>query len=102
MPSQPRKPRQSKAKTNCKLSCCSVSDELKESIRQSVEEGRGKSMFASESAAFGPQCRCGVPRKPPGIMKHVNDDGLCIVHPDAPPQPWTRGAESHGSSTDNG
>ncbi len=65
-------------------------------IRASVESGRGKSMFPDDPAAvmplFGAQCRCGVPRKPPGIMKHVNDDGLCIAHPDRPPQPWTRGA----------
>lgn len=68
---------------------------MTERIRKSVEAGRGKSMFDGEIASHGPQCRCGVPRKPPGISRHVNDDGLCVVHPDRPPQPWTRGAESY-------
>lgn len=81
-----------KAKSQCKLSCCTVSDEVKARIKESVEAGRGKSMFDSETQRHGAMCRCGVPRKPPGIMKHVNDDGLCVVHPDKPPQPWTRGA----------
>lgn len=61
-------------------------------VRASVEERRGKSMFDNAGASHGPMCRCGVPRKPPGISKHVNDDGRCTVHPDRPPQPWTRGA----------
>ncbi len=65
-------------------------------VRASVEEGRGKSMFDGEVSSFGPMCRCGVPRKPPGISKYINDDGLCTVHPDRPAQPWVRGAESHG------
>jgi hypothetical protein len=93
----PRKrsaPRESKAKSQCKLHCCAVSDETAARIRASVEKGRGKSMFPDDPAEgmpmFGPQCRCGVPRKPPGA---VNDDGLCVVHPDRPPQPWTRGVD---------
>jgi len=81
------------AKNQCKLHCCAVSDSVKAAIRASVAEGRGKSMFDTDSKLFGPNCRCGVPRKPPGIMKHVDDDGLCVVHPDMPPQPWTRGAD---------
>lgn len=92
----PRKKAASKAKSTCKMSCCTVSPETRERIRLSVEEGRGKSMFPSDPAEdmplFGAQCRCGVPRKPGNISKHVNDDGLCIVHPDQPVQPWTRGA----------
>lgn len=68
-----------------------LSPEIVKRIRDSVEQGRGKSMFDQESRMFGPNCRCGVPRKPPGIMKYVDDDGLCVVHPDKPPQPWTRG-----------
>lgn len=95
-------PRESKAKSTCKLSCCSVSDELKASIRASAEAGRGKSMFdggddSTDLDRFhGAMCRCGVPRKPPGLAKHMNDDGRCAVHPDAPPQRWTRGAEGQG------
>lgn len=81
-------------KQQCKLHCCVVSDDVGERIRASVAEGRGKSMFAEGGIRlFGPNCRCGVPRKPPGIMRHVDDDGLCVVHPDALPQPWTRGAQ---------
>lgn len=54
-------------------------------------------MFETDDQAlmdrfYGVQCRCGVPRKPSGIAKHVEDDGMCFVHPDAPPQPWARGA----------
>jgi len=89
----PRKRAASKAKSQCKLSCCTVTPEVKAAIAASVAEGRGKSMFSDENNLFGPNCRCGVPRKPPGIMKHVDDDGLCVVHPDLPPQPWTRGAD---------
>jgi hypothetical protein len=72
-------------------------EEMAKRIRVSVEEGRGKSMFDVDDSTdmdrmHGPMCRCGVPRKPPGISKHVNDDGRCTVHPDREPQPWTRGA----------
>jgi hypothetical protein len=67
-----------------------------ERVRASVEERRGKSMFDGATASHGPMCRCGVPRKPPGISKHVDDDGRCTVHPDRPPQPWVQGAESYG------
>lgn len=67
-------------------------------VRRSVAEGRGKSMFDGAPASHGPQCRCGVPRKPPGISKHVNDDGMCIVHPEREPQPYVRGAESYEES----
>lgn len=92
------KPR-GKPKAQCKLSCCTVSDETKARIKESVEATRGKSMFpddpATPMALFGAQCRCGVRRKPPGLAKHVTDDGLCMVHPDRPPQPWTRGAERY-------
>lgn len=66
-------------------------------IRASVADGRGKSMFDDAvGVSHGPMCRCGVPRKPPGISKHVSDDGRCTVHPDRAPQPWTRGAEGYG------
>lgn len=62
-------------------------------VRLSVEERRGKSMFDdANDRMHGAMCRCGVPRKAPGISKHVNDDGLCTVHPDRPPQPWVKGA----------
>jgi hypothetical protein len=70
-----------------------LSEERKAEIRASADETRGRSMFDGETPGFGPQCRCGVPRKPPGLAKHVQDDGMCVVHPDKPPQPWTRGAE---------
>jgi hypothetical protein len=81
-----------KAKGKCHLMCCAVPPEVVERIRQSVAEGRGRSMFDIDSHKHAAMCRCGVPRKPPGIMKLVNDDGLCVVHPDKPPQRWTRGA----------
>lgn len=65
-------------------------------IRRSIEEGRGKSMFQDPTPEMdrmhGPMCRCGVPRKAPGISKHMDDDGRCTVHPDRAPQPWVRGA----------
>lgn len=65
-------------------------------IRESVARGRGRSMFDDPTPDMdrfhGPMCRCGVPRKPSGISKHVDDDGLCTVHPDGAPQPWVRGA----------
>lgn len=90
------------AKNQCQLSCCSVSDELKEKIRLSAEATRGRSMFDPPGGVtddldrfHGAMCRCGVARKPPGISAKVNDDGLCTVHPDKPPQPWVRGA-GHG------
>jgi hypothetical protein len=92
MPPRPRKPRASKAEKDCKAHCCAVSDELKESIRASVEEGRGRSMFDGAPASHGAMCRCGLARKPPGLALHVQDDGICVVHPDRPPQPWVRGA----------
>lgn len=89
------------AKVQCKFACCAISDEVRERIRASVEEGRGRSMFDNPTPEMnrmhGVQCRCGVPRKPPGISKHVDDDGLCFVHPEQPPQQWTRGA-GHGDS----
>lgn len=92
-------PKRAKPKATCKLSCCTVTDEVKERIRESVEAGRGKSMFdGANSKTHAAMCRCGVPRKPPGISKHINDDGLCPVHPEAPPQRWTRGAESYGDN----
>jgi len=62
-------------------------------VRASVAAGRGKSMFDDPPASHGAMCRCGVPRKPAGISRHVNDDGLCTVHPDRPPQPWVLGAD---------
>lgn len=72
-----------------------VSAERLEEIRASVVAGRGKSMFDDPTPEMnrlhGPMCRCGVPRKPPGISRHVNDDGRCTVHSDQPPQPWVRG-----------
>jgi hypothetical protein len=61
-------------------------------VRASVASGRGKSMFDGEVRNFGPMCRCGIRRKPSGISKHVADDGLCIVHPDKPPEPYVPGA----------
>jgi hypothetical protein len=78
------------------MSCCTVTDEVRERIRASVEAGRGLSMFDNPTPEMermhGVQCRCGVPRKPGGISKHVDDDGICPAHPDKPPQSWTRGA----------
>lgn len=75
-----------------------VSPERMAEIRASVEAGRGRSMFDDATEDMdrfhGPMCRCGVPRKPSGISRHVNDDGLCTVHPDRPPQPWVRGVGS--------
>lgn len=89
-------------KTTCKMSCCAVSVERKAEIRELADASRGRSMFPDDPEEplpmFGAQCRCGVPRKPPGIMRHVDDDGRCVVHPDVPPQPWTRGAESHAQA----
>lgn len=68
-------------------------------VRASVAESRGRSMFDDPDGSLdrmhGPMCRCGVPRKPPGTSRHVNDDGRCAVHPDRGPQPWTRGAEQY-------
>ena len=85
-------------KASCKFNCCAISDELAAQIKASADATRGKSMFDVEDATnldrfHGAMSRCGVPRKPPGISKHMDDDGLCVVHPDNPPQPWTRGAE---------
>jgi hypothetical protein len=64
-------------------------------IRQSVEAGRGRSMFASPTPEMnrlhGPMCRCGVHRKPSGLAREVADDGRCTVHPDAPVEPYVRG-----------
>lgn len=75
-----------------------ISDERIAEIRASAEASRGRSMFdpadgnTTDLDRFhGAMCRCGVDRKPPGISKHVNDDGLCTVHPDRPPQKWVRG-----------
>jgi hypothetical protein len=72
--------------------------EMTERIRQSIEEGRGRSMFDTDDPTdldrfHGAMCRCGVPRKPAGISRHVADDGLCTVHPDRPAQPWVLGAD---------
>lgn len=73
-----------------------ISEERLKEIAASAHSGRGKSMFDNPTDDMNrfhrSTCRCGVPRKPPGISKHVDDDGLCTVHPDRPPQPWTRGA----------
>lgn len=95
-------PRKAPAKNQCKLSCCQVSDARKEEIRLSAEATRGRSMFdpadgnTTDMDRFhGAMCRCGVDRKPPGISRMVNDDGLCTVHPDVAPQKWVRGA-GHG------
>lgn len=78
----------------------SLPDDVVQRIRDSVIAGRGKSMFREPGEPmplFGAQCRCGINRKPAGLAKHVEDDGLCIVHPEKPPQPWVRGA-GHGKS----
>lgn len=93
----PRKKAVPKAKSTCRLACCSVTDETKAAIAASVAQGRNRSMFDTDDPTdldrfHGAQCRCGVPRKPSGLAKHVEDDGLCVVHPDQPVQPWTRGA----------
>lgn len=73
-------------------------DEMITRVRASIEAGKGRSMFDNPTPAMNrlhaAMCRCGVPRKPSGISKHVNDDGLCTVHPDRPAQPWVRGAGS--------
>lgn len=67
-------------------------DRLKE-IRMSIAARHGKSMFeGAENRLFGPTCRCGIYRKPPGLAKHVIDDGLCTVHPEVAPQPYVPGA----------
>lgn len=86
--------RRAPAKPKCNFHCCQLSEETVQRIKESTEAGRGRSMF-DDAAAFGPMCRCGVPRKPPGLAKYVKDDGMCVVHPDKPPQSWTRGAESY-------
>ncbi len=72
-------------------------EEMIARIRVSIAEGRGKSMFDIEDSSnldrfHGAMCRCGIPRKPAGISRHVDDDGLCVVHPDRPAQPYVRGA----------
>lgn len=81
----------------------SLPDDVVQRIRDSVTAGRGRSMFPEDPdepmPMFGAQCRCGINRKPAGLAKHVQDDGLCIVHPDKPPQPWVRGA-GHAGQTD--
>lgn len=73
-----------------------ITAERLEEIRASAADGRGRSMFDDPTPEMdrlhGPMCRCGVPRKPAGTSKHVDDDGKCTVHPDAPAQPWVRGA----------
>lgn len=80
---------------DCTLICCSVPPDRVEEIRAGIEATRGRSMFAGSAPAV--QCRCGVPRKPPGISKYVNDDGKCLVHPDREPERYTRGAERYES-----
>lgn len=66
-------------------------------IRLSIEARRGKSMFDdTPSRMHGPMCRCGIPRKAPGISMYVNDDGRCTVHPDRPPVIWVRGVNDGG------
>ena len=79
----------------CGMVCCSVTPERGEEIRKSAEASRGRSMFDNPTPDMdrfhGAMCRCGVPRKASGISKHVNDDGLCTVHPDRSPQPWVEG-----------
>lgn len=54
---------------------------------------RADALSGQSWAAGGPTCRCGVPRKPSGLSKHVNDDGKCTVHPNKPPEPYVPGAE---------
>jgi hypothetical protein len=76
----------------CNFHCCQIPEDIGERIRESVEAGRGLSMFDQGGRKFGPNCRCGIHRKPPGLARHVADDGLCPVHPDREPQPWSRGA----------
>jgi len=76
------------------MHCCAVSSEVAERIRESVAAGRRKSMFEDVNPRmFGIQCRCGVRRKPPGLAKHVNDDGMCPVHPEKPAQPYVPGVQ---------
>ena len=86
------------AKDKCNFHCCTLPDDVGERIRESVEAGRGRSMFDTDDPTnlnrfHGAQCRCGVHRKPPGLALHMADDGSCPVHPDREPERWSRGAE---------
>lgn len=73
-----------------------ISPERLEEIRLSALAGRHKSMFDDPTPDMdrfhGPTCRCGVRRKPPGLAKHVVDDGKCVIHTDKPPEPYVPGA----------
>lgn len=64
-----------------------ISDERLAEIRAGA---RRRGSWIS-GASLKPTCRCGVLRKPPGLAKHIDDDGLCVVHPDKPPQPYVPG-----------
>lgn len=64
--------------------------EIKESARRPASED------AASIRSLGPTCRCGVRRKPAGLAKHVIDDGLCVVHPERPPQPYVPGVGKEG------
>jgi hypothetical protein len=55
---RPRKPRESKAKSTCKLICCTTSPEAIERISESVKDwAPGK--WAEEND-YGPACTCGL------------------------------------------
>lgn len=73
----------------------SISPERLAEIRESVEAGRHRSMFSDPTPDMnrfhGPMCRCGVPRKPSGISRYVNDDGKCVIHAEELPEPYVRG-----------
>ncbi|MCX4912855.1 hypothetical protein [Streptomyces sp. NBC_00687] len=61
-----------------------ISDERLAEIRAGAHE-------RNTAASLKPTCRCGVLRKPQGLAKYIDDDGLCVVHPDKPPQPYVPG-----------
>jgi hypothetical protein len=70
----PRKraaPRESKAKSTCKLHCCAISDERKAEIAASVHDPM--------TPNYGPACRCGLKKNPMTIGFGI-DDGSCPRH----------------------
>lgn len=57
-PARKRAPRESKAKQNCKLICCTTPPEALERIREDLKRYR-PGLWAEENA-YGPGCTCGL------------------------------------------
>jgi hypothetical protein len=57
-PSRKRAPRESKAKSTCKLICCTTPPEAVERIRATVEVWEAGRWAAEQN--YGPACTCGL------------------------------------------